>query len=287
MPFRLEDPRPSLERPVLVAALDGWVDAAGAASAAVHHLADNARIIATFPGDGLFDYRSRRPALDVVDGVLSELTWPQLTLFHARLGDRRDVLVLAGAEPDLNWQALSEEMVELCRTLGVVQWISMGSVPAAVPHTRPVPVMATASEPGLLRNGETPGPSGLLRVPAACLSVLEMAVSASGIPAVGFFAQVPPYAGGGYAAGTVTLLEYLERHLGVMIPLESLRETARQEYHRFDAAVATDPETQEIVSRLELMGGEEHLPTGEELASELERFLREHGGDEPEGPRLG
>ncbi len=287
MLYDLEPDLPALTDPVIIAALDGWVDAAGAASAAVEQISRDATLVARFRGDELFDYRSRRPVLDVMDGVLKDLVWPELAVRHVRHGDR-DLLILAGAEPDLRWETLARELGELCRTLGVVQWVSLGAVPAAVPHTRPVPVMATASDTGLLRNGEVPGPSGLLRVPAAALSVLEIGVSRGGLPAVGFFAQVPPYAGTGYAAASVALIEHLGRHLDVSLPAGGLRAAATVEHQRFDQAVETDPETRDIVGRLELMGegdeGQERLPTGEELASELERFLREHAGEDPDAP---
>jgi hypothetical protein len=285
---RLESDLPTLTDPVLVCALDGWVDAAGAASAAAEHLTADGRLVARFDGDELFDYRSRRPVLDVVDGVLSSLEWPELTLEHIVAGGR-DLLVLAGAEPDLRWEALAGDVVALAQRLGVVEWVSLGAVPGAVPHTRPTPVMVTASAEGLLRHGEVPGPAGVLRVPAAALSVLEMAASDAGLPAVGYFAQVPPYAGTGYAAATVVLLEHLGRHLEVPFDLEPLRATAASEIRRFDMAVANDPETRQVVTQLEEAAGEADmpLPTGDELASELERFLREHAGDEPEGPGLG
>lgn len=285
MLHRMEPDPPALDSPVLVAALDGWVDAAGAATGAAEHLAGDGRLVARFVGDELFDYRSRRPVLDVVDGTLSRLSWPQLTLRHRRC-DGRDLLVLSGAEPDMRWEGLAADVVGLARSLGVTEWVSLGAVPAAVPHTRPVPVMCTASEDGLLRNGEIRGPAGILRVPAAALSVLEIAASDAGLPAVGFFAQVPPYAGSGYAAASVRLLEYLGRHLSVAFPLDALRELADTERIRFDAAVASDSETRDVVQQLESAAPDEwaqSLPTGEELASELERWLREHAGDDTEG----
>src|SRR5262249_20795762 len=150
--------------------------------------------------------RSRRPVLDVEDGRLSELRWPELTIRHVRADDR-DLLVFAGAEPDLGWQNLGREVTTLCARLGVVQWISLGAVPGAVSHTRAVPLMTTASRDGLLGPDATRSPDGILRVPAAALSTFEMAVTAAGTPAVGFFAQVPPYASIGYAAATLALLE--------------------------------------------------------------------------------
>ena len=167
----------------------------------------------------MFDYRSRRPVLDVQDGRLSELRWPELAIRHARVGGR-DVLIFAGAEPDLRWQELAADVVELVAAAGRRAVGQPGRrARRGRPH-RPVPVMATASRGGLLAPGEAPGPEGLLRVPSAALSVLEMAVTAAGIPAVGFFAQVPPYASIGYAAASIALLDRLARHLGVALDVE-------------------------------------------------------------------
>jgi hypothetical protein len=283
--YTLDGDLPVLAEPVVVAAFDGWVDAAAAASSAIEQLTVGAKVLARFDTDALYDYRSRRPLLDVVDGVLSDLSWPELVLRHAYVGGR-DLLVLAGAEPDLLWRALAADIRDLVHRLGVVQWVSLGAVPATVAHTRPVPVMATASEEGLLHADEVRRPAGLLRVPSAALSAIELEVTASGIPAAGFFAQVPPYVGGGYAAASLALLEHLARHLRITLPLDDLADVAQRERARYDAAAAVDPETQEMIGRLEAMAGEEELrlPTGDELAREIQRFLRDQN-DEPEPPR--
>jgi hypothetical protein len=157
----------------------------------------------------------------------------------------------------------------------------MGSLPTAVPHTRPVPILATASRPGLLHGDEQQGPAGLLRVPAAALSTLELAIAQSGIPTVGFYAQLPHYVNGPYAAGTVALLEHVGRHLGVDLPLGDLAEAAATQRVRLDAAVAADEESREYVERLEAIGGEEQrIPSGDEIASEIERFLQQRPGDD-------
>jgi proteasome assembly chaperone (PAC2) family protein len=274
--YRLEEPVDGLTAPVVIAAFDGWIDAAGAATTATAHLADDGQVIATFDGDALFDFRSRRPTLDIVDGTLSELGWPELTLTRNTVGGR-DLLVLMGAEPDLRWRELATSILDLCLRLGVVEWVSLGTIPAAVPHTRPVPVLATASAPGLLRHEVTQGPEGLLRVPAAALSTIELAVSGSGIPAVGFYGQVPHYVGGPYAAASVALLEHLARHLGVDIDPGDLSSQAVEQRQRLDAAAASDEDTQQYIARLEAIVGEERIPSGDELASEIERFLREQG----------
>jgi hypothetical protein len=280
--YRLADDLPDLRDAVLVASFDGWVDAAEAASRAVAQVAGEAAVVASFDPDAVFDYRSRRPVLDVQDGRLSELRWPELTIRHARV-ERRDVLLFSGAEPDLRWTELATDAVELVRHLNVTEWVSLGAVPGAVAHTRPVPVMATASEDGLL--DEPAGPEGLLRVPSAALSVLEMAVTRAGTPAVGFYAQVPPYASIGYAAASVALVGRLARHLGVAIDVEPLLDEQREQHARYDAAVAGDAMLRETVSRLESAAGDvesEQLPSGDDLAREIERFLRrQDGGENP------
>jgi hypothetical protein len=278
MPLYRFDGPIAMEAPVILAALDGWVDAGSAASNALDLLALESVTVATFDGDQLFDYRSRRPTLEIRDGRLSSLSWPELTLKHAQFGGR-DLLILTGAEPDDRWRALGEAAAELARRLDVQGWISLGAIPAAVPHTRPVPILGTESEPGLLRGGVLPGPIGLLKVPAAAISMLEMAVAAAGIPAVGYFAQIPHYVSGPYSLASVELLGALERHLGVDLPRGELGDEALQLRARLDAATAADETTRAYVERLESMVDESRLPAGDDLISEIERFLRDRNGD--------
>jgi PAC2 family protein len=271
--------------PVLIGAFDGWIDASGAATMAATTLGETGDVVARFDADALYDYRARRPVLDVVDGTLTRLEWPELVLRSVEAGGRH-LLILTGPEPDYRWRQLGTDVLDLCLRVGVVQWVSMGAIPAAVPHTRPVPVLATASKSGLLHDDEVQGPQGLLRVPGAALSTLELAVSGTGIPAVGFFAQVPHYVGGPYAAASIALLEHLGRHLGVDLPLGSLVDDAQEQRDRLDAAVAADEDAAGYLQRLEALAGDERIPSGDELASEIERFLSEtgrDGGDEP-GP---
>ena len=274
--IRFHDPG-DLVAPTLVAAFDGWIDAGSASTTAAERLAGDGETIATFEGDVLFDYRARRPTLEIVDGRLSELTWPELSVKRARI-EERDLLVLTGAEPDYRWQELSEAVVELVRRLDVAEWISLGAIPAAVPHTRPVPILGTESSSGLLRAEVRAGPHGLLRVPAATLSVLELAVSQAGIPAVGYFGQVPHYVSGPYPAAAVALAKTVGRHLAVDVDLADLTEDARQLRMRLDAATAVDETTRSYVERLESMADEERLPAGDDLIADIERFLRERGG---------
>jgi hypothetical protein len=273
--YRLEEQIPVLTAPALIVAFDGWIDAAGAATACANHVADGGRVVASFDVDAVHDYRARRPVLDVVDGVLARMQWPEISIRHVAF-DGRDLLVLVGPEPDYKWKQLGDDLLELALRLGVVEWISLGAIPAAVPHTRPVPVLATASTDASLRDGEQQGPAGMLRVPAAALSAVEMTVAAAGIPAVGYYAQVPHYIGAAvYAPATVALLQHVERRLGVTIPVGALGEEALSQRERLDAAIAEDPDTREHLARLEAIASEERIPSGDDLATEIERFLKE------------
>ena len=199
------EPHDDLVAPTVIVAFDGWVDAGSAATTAAEQLIDGADVAATFENDLIFDYRARRPILEIEDGRPSDLTWPEIVLYRTRIGEK-DVLVFTGHEPDYRWRELAESAVDFARQLDVSQWISLGAIPAAVPHTRPVPILGTESRPGLLRGDVQPGPEGLLRVPAAAISVLDMAVSAAGIPTVGYFAQIPHYMSGAYPGAASELL---------------------------------------------------------------------------------
>jgi predicted ATP-grasp superfamily ATP-dependent carboligase len=272
------DPTDALISPSMIGAFDGWVDAGSAATTALDRLLERATVVATFDSDLLFDYRARRPTLDIVDGRLDELAWPELTVRHVR-HDERDLLIIAGPEPDDRWKGFATATVEIARRLGVTEWVSLGAIPAAVPHTRSVPIIGTTSEPGRLRGDVQAGPTGVLRVPAAAISVLEMSMAEAGIPAVGYFAQVPHYVSGPYPAAAVELLSALGRHLGVILPSGDLVEEARQLRTRLDTATALEESTRTYVERLETMADEQRLPSGDDLIGEIERFLREGGSE--------
>jgi proteasome assembly chaperone (PAC2) family protein len=275
--YRLDDPGP-LDKPSLIVALDGWVDAGASATTAASLVGAGGKDVATFDADRLFDYRARRPTLEIADGRLSALTWPEFVIRAVRIADR-DVLVLTGPEPDYRWPRLAQDVLEVATTLGVAEWISLGAIPAAVPHTRPVPILGTASRAGLLRGNIQAGPTGLLRVPAALVSVLEMRAAESGIAAVGYFAQVPHYVSGPYPAAALELLASVGRHLGIELDGGPLAEEAEQLRTRLDAATAIDENTRSYVERLESMVDEERLPAGDDLISEIERFLRDQGSE--------
>ena len=278
--YRLDKPD-DLVSPTLVAAFDSWIDAGGASSTAAGQLADGGDVVVEFDGDLLFDYRSRRPTLEIVNGRLAELTWPSLTVRRRRI-DGRDLLVLAGAEPDFRWREFAAAVVDVAKQLGVGLWISLGAIPAAVPHTRSTYVLGSSSEPGLLLGDIQPGPAGVLRVPSAAISVLEHAIGAAGIPAVGYYAQVPHYISGPYPAAAVELLRAVGRHLGTEVPITELSDEAKELNSRLDAAAAMEETTRTYVQRLEAMVDEERLPAGDDLIADIERFLRDRGDPGPD-----
>jgi len=278
MPLIRIEPPDDLREPSMLVALDGWVDAGSAATSAAERVAEGGTVIGEMDADVLFDYRARRPALEIRDGRPRTLTWSKLTITRSTYG-ARDILVLTGAEPDFRWRELSREMVALSKRLGIVQWLSLGAIPAAVPHTRPVPILGTTSKPGLLKGDVRAGPTGTLRVPAACISVLDVAVSKAGVPSVGYFAQIPHYVNGPYATAALALLDAVNRHLEIEVPPGPLANEAMLLRQRLDAAAASDDSTRQYVERLEAMTDESRLPEGDDLIADIERFLRERGNE--------
>ena len=274
--YKLRRGMPSMREPTMVVALDGWVDAGSAATNAATILARGGRVVATFDPDAIFDYRARRPTLEIVHGRPRSLEWPELTIRSSKIGEH-DLLVFSGAEPDYRWHELQADVAALALQLDVAQWISLGAIPAAVPHTRPVPILGTESRQGLLKGGVTPGPQGVLRVPSAAISIFDIAIAKAGIPSLGYFAQIPHYVSGDYPEASIELLRALGRHLDTELDVGRLDEEARLMRVRLDAATAREETTRTYVERLETLVDEARLPSGDDLISEIERFLREGG----------
>lgn len=270
--------------PALIVAFEDWVDAGGAGSAAARHIADSGELVATFDADALFDFRSHRPVLDIVDGRPTSFEMPRLTLTRRRLHER-DLLILTGPEPDYRWNGFAADVRDIALKLGVVEHVSIGAIPSAIPHTAPTPVMMTASSDELLREG-APN-QGLLRVPAAAVSLIEWTLASNGIPAVGFWAQVPHYASP-YASGAIALVRKVETHLSVTIGAGSLEEDDRAQRQALEQILSGNPEAVTYIERLESMVGEEPIPAAENIAEEVERFLRNQrggrGGQNPFAP---
>jgi hypothetical protein len=281
--YRILD-TPPLDEPLMVVAFDAWVDAGSAATDAAELLCEGGETIAEIEADGLYDYRSRRPTLHLDEGRLMSAEWPRLPVVHRRFAER-DVLILTGPEPDYRWQELSRDLVALSRELGVREWLTLGAIPAAVPHTRPVTVLGIASDADLLRGGVERGPMGAMQVPAAAVSVIDLAVIEAGIPTLGYFAQVPHYVSGEYPAAAVALIRAIEPHLGESISTTLLELQAETMGSKLDSAAAADDSTTSYVERLEEMSDEARLPSGDELIGEIERFLRDQDPGDGDLPR--
>ncbi len=283
--YRL-DPLEELVAPALIVAFQGWVNAGSVGTEAADHIVADGDIIATFDPDALFDYRSNRPVVDFVDGRLQHIDWPELSVRRFRY-DRRDVLALSGNEPDWQWKALGRSVAELASTLGVVEVVSLGGVPAATPHTYPTPLLTTASRRELIGEDEQL-PEGLLRVPGAAVNIVEMALTDTGIPAVGFWAQVPHYVAGPYYAGAVALVDRVARHLGIRIDLGDMVDRVAEQRRQLDATIAAQPDSRAYLERLEGMAAAQgEIPSADDIAAQVERFLQDTAeGDEPFRPEV-
>jgi predicted ATP-grasp superfamily ATP-dependent carboligase len=279
---------PTLDRPVLVLGLEGWVDAGLAGSQAVNALAEAfpREVVATFDPDALIDHRSRRPVLRVSHGIYGPVTWPELRLYSQTETGGRSLLILVGPEPDLRWHEWSEEVLAIGQRLGVEMVVGLGAFPAPVPHTRPVRLTAVAnSEPLAGSIGFIPA---TIDVPASAQSVLEANFARAGVPTVGVYARVPHYvAASPYPEAAAALLDKLAELAGLSIDTTSLHEAGSLTRQRIQALIEASSEHQEMVRKLEVQHDSEfsqpapdaftNLPSGDEIAAELEKFLREEG----------
>ena len=256
--------------PVLIVSFEDWVDAGAAGSTAARHISQGGDVVATFAADSLYDFRTHRPVLDIVDGSPTQVALPHMTLTRRRVSER-DLFVLTGPEPDYRWEEFSAGVLELALKIGVVQHVSLGAIPSAMPHTAPTPVMMTASSKDELSG--SPVVEGLLRVPAAAVSMIEWTNAQAGIPAVGFWAQVPHYASP-YAAGAIALVRRVETYLSVTIGAGELEEEAATQAKTLQELISANSEAQEYVERLQNLVGEQQVPPAENIAEEVERFLR-------------
>ena len=276
--------RPDLAGPVLVVALEGWIDAGLAAARVTGALLGQSEPVhvATFDADALLDFRARRPTMHLVDGVNTGLTWASTDLHAIRSPNGTDVLLLAGAEPDHAWHAFASSVRDLAIDLGCRMQIGLGAYPAGVPHTRPVTLSATASDEDL---AESVGfVRGTIDVPAGVEAVIEHAFTEAGLPAVGVWAQVPHYAATmRYPAASARLIEGLNQVSGADFDLADLPEEIIETRTRIDNLLDGNPEHIAMIRQLESQVDAEtesqiaDLPSGDDIAEELQRFLREQG----------
>jgi hypothetical protein len=265
------DPGP-FSSAVLLVALDGWVNAGSAGTLAAETAAGEGRVVVSFDADSLYDYRMMRPTIDFEDGQLERVEWPELTIRCNNVGGR-DLLVMTGGEPNWNWRKLADELAAWCGRAGVTEFVGIGGVPWAAPHTRPTTVMATSTERSRL-TGFSDHPEGLLRVPGSAVNGLEWEIHKAGIPTIGFWARVPNYVGAAYPAAAMALLERLSGHLGVAFVLDDLAAAAQEQRGQLDAIAEQRADVKAMVDQLEQVHDSSLGVSGEDLAAEIERFLR-------------
>lgn len=288
-----------LDELTMVVALDGFLDAGNAAARAVRHLvqlagADGGRVVATFDVDQFHDYRARRPAISFVQDHYEDYDAPRLTVRLLADEGGTPYLLLQGPEPDNRWEAFARSVREVVERFQVTRVVTLGAVPMAVPHTRPIAVTNHSNNPTLL-TGESRW-RGELRVPSSAASLLELRLGEWHHDLVGFVVHIPHYlAGMECSAAATVLLEHLERGGRLTINLSALRAEAEEREGEIARYLEANDEVRDVVSALEqqydaflrseesgsnLLAGDQPLPTGEEIGAQFEQFLA--GLDQPD-----
>jgi proteasome assembly chaperone (PAC2) family protein len=275
----------AMNRPVMIVGLEGWIDAGlGAATAIASVLAAGpSDLVATFDSDHFLDQRARRPVVRLVDSVNTEITWPQTQVRAAVDQSGNDVLYLIGPEPDFHWRGFVAATVELAVHFGTRMVVALGAFPAPAPHTRPVRLVATGPSTStelIDRVGRT---AGELEVPAGVSSALEIGFSEAGIDMVTLWARVPHYvAAMSFPEASAALVDGLASLAGLSFDSSELHRAADASRRQVDRAIAANAEHVAMVRELEeridasegnALGGET-MPSGDELAADIEQFLR-------------
>jgi predicted ATP-grasp superfamily ATP-dependent carboligase len=269
----------------MVCAFEGWNDAGDAASSAVSFLANSlsASRFARIDPEEYFDFQSNRPTIRFSDAEKREISWPTVEIFEARAPRApRDLVLVQGSEPSMRWRGFCANLVDLAEALGVQMIVSLGALLGDVPHTRPVSMTGHASDAGLLeRLALTPssyeGPTGIV-------GVLHAAFADAGVPSASLWASVPHYvAAASNPKAALALLRRVEVLIGVSIDVSELESAAADYERQVGLAVQSDPDIQAFVERLEQAADSEEsssptdVPSGDILAREFQRFLRQRG----------
>jgi hypothetical protein len=287
-PFSVTDQLPTLDDPVLIVMLSGWIDASGAASAAMEHLVEssNATVVVEFDPDTFMDFRARRPVMELREGVNTSIVWntPQIKMGTDTAGTQ--FLMLTGPEPDTSWNLFARSVAGLAQQLGVTKTIGMGAYPFGAPHTRPVGLTATSPDPAIIERLTLSKNS--LDVPAGIEPVIEHSLHTVGIASMCIWAQVPHYvASMAYPAATAALLEAVSMETGLSLDGSRFSHEAGVQRERLDQLVSNNPEHLEMLHKLEQSYDEimaqsgsmpvtsMDIPTVDEIAAEVEQFLRD------------
>ncbi len=294
----------------MVVVLDGFLDAGNAAGRAVQHLVDLADgrleqagqagqggpVVATFDVDQFHDYRARRPAMSFTRDHYEAYDAPRLVVRLLRDSGHTPYLLLTGPEPDNRWEAFARAVREVVERFGVTRVVSMGAVPMAVPHTRPIAITHHANNPGLI-TGDSPW-RGELRIPSSAQALVELRLGEWGHDALGFVAHIPHYlAQLDYPKAAGALLENVERAGHLTVDLSGLAAEAEDRESEIARYLSSNEEVAGVVEALErqydaferaeesgtsLLAGDEPLPTGDELGHQFEQFLAGLDGPDAE-----
>jgi hypothetical protein len=286
--YDLDPGRPDLDGVVMVQALDGFIDAGGARKLAADHLLAtlDSQVVVRFDHDQLFDYRARRPIMIFARDHWESYDAPELALHLVHDLDGKPFLVLAGPEPDVQWERFALAVEQVSRLLGVKRSVGLNAIPMGLPHTRPVGVIAHGTPPALVAD-YTPWVE-TVQVPASAGHLLELRLGEAGFEAMGFAVHVPHYVSqAAYPAAAAQLVREVAKAGSLRLPVEGLDQAAEETRRAIDEQVAGSPEVAEIVHQLEVqydafvsgqgrsLLDESQLPSADELGAELERFLAE------------
>jgi predicted ATP-grasp superfamily ATP-dependent carboligase len=279
------DRRPSgLRAPAMICAFQGWNDAGDAASSAVSFLARSleAKRFARVDGEDFYDFQTNRPSIRLDENHHREISWPTVEIFEASAPRApRDLVLVQGTEPSMRWRSFSANLVDLAEALGVQVVVTLGALLGDVPHTRPVAMSGHASDPSMFeRLGIQPsayeGPTGIV-------GVLHTAFADAGLPSASLWAAVPHYvAAATNPKAALALLRRVETLIGVSIDVSELESAAADYERQVGLAVQSDPDIQAFVERLEQAtreqeGAPAEVPSGDAIAREFQRFLRQRG----------
>ncbi|MDE3044871.1 MAG: PAC2 family protein, partial [Acidobacteriota bacterium] len=250
---------PELSEPVLVVCLEGWIDAGLGASTAMSTLLETIHtdVLATFDTEYFIDQRARRPLARIVDGVTTELTWPEIQLRYGRDGDGADIIFLVGPEPDFHWSDFVDVVTDAAGRFDVRMVVGLGAFPAPTPHTRPVRVIGTAPATSLGLLAAVGSVTGELEVPAGISSALELGFSEVDVDVVTLWARVPHYvASMPYPQASAALIDGLARVAGLTLDASHLRASAEEARQRVDDLITNNPDHSTMVQRLEAAADE-------------------------------
>jgi proteasome assembly chaperone (PAC2) family protein len=279
----------------MVCAFEGWNDAGDAASTAAAFMSGalEAKRFARVDTEEFYDFQANRPRIRIGEDSKREIEWPCVEMFEASVPRaQRDLVFVQGIEPSLRWRAFSSLIVELAEALGVQMVITLGALLADVPHTRPVAMTGFASDPALLEQMGASNP-GSYEGPTGIVGVLHSIAADAGLPSMSLWASIPHYvAAAPSPKAALALVRRLESLVGVSVDASELERASLTYERQVGLAVSSDPDVQAFVERLERDAESEEepltpedLPSGELLASEFQRFLRQRGGGGEDGPK--